>query len=229
MTIPVALIPGAGGAAWYWHLVEPELHARGYDAFAVEFPAADESKHLTDYADAVVAAVGERGTVALVAQSMGGFTAPLVWQRIPVAAVVLVNAMIPNPGETPGAWWGNVGSVEARTAAAHASGYSPDFDLDTYFLHDIPSELAAVMRATDKPQADAPFGDVCEFDAWPDVPIHVITGRDDRFFPLELQQRVARARLGVDPEVVAGGHLAALSRPAELAAAIARCLTRSAV
>ena len=227
MTIPIALIPGAGGAAWYWHLVEAELRARGYDAFAVDLPAADETKHLTDYADAVVAAIGKRTGLALVAQSMGAFTAPLVWQRAPTAAVVLVNAMIPDPGETPGAWWGIVGSAEARTAAAGTGGYAPDFDLDTYFLHDVPAELAAVMQETEKPQADAPFGDVCTFDAWPDIPIHVIAGRDDRFFPLEFQQRIARARLGVEPEIVPGGHLAALSHPSELAAAIAHCLAQS--
>jgi hypothetical protein len=39
-----------------------------------------------------------------------------------------------------------------------------------------------------------------------------------------LQQRVARERLGVEPDLVPGGHLAALSRPAELAAALARHL-----
>jgi pimeloyl-ACP methyl ester carboxylesterase len=54
--------------------------------------------------------------------------------------------------------------------------------------------------------------------------VHVVAGRDDRFFPLELQQRVARERLGVEPVVVPGGHLAALSHPDELAAVIARCL-----
>jgi hypothetical protein len=48
-----------------------------------------------------------------------------------------------------------------------------------------------------------------------------VAGRDDRFFPLEFQRRVARDRLGVAPVVVPGGHLDALSRPDELAAVIA--------
>jgi pimeloyl-ACP methyl ester carboxylesterase len=52
-------------------------------------------------------------------------------------------------------------------------------------------------------------------------PIHVVAGRDDRFFPLELQQRIARERLGVDPVIVPGGHLAALSHPDDLAGVIA--------
>jgi pimeloyl-ACP methyl ester carboxylesterase len=103
-------------------------------------------------------------------------------------------------------------------------GYSPDFDLDTYFLHDIPADLRQQMLGHDVAQSPGPFGDKCLFDEWPGIPLHVIAGRDDRFFPVELQQRVARERLGVEPDVVPGGHLAALSRPAELAAALARYL-----
>jgi pimeloyl-ACP methyl ester carboxylesterase len=132
--------------------------------------------------------------------------------------------MIPRPGETPGAWWDNVGWERARTTAARRNGYSPDFDLDTYFLHDIPADLRQQMLGHDVAQSPGPFGDKCLFDEWPGVPLHVIAGRDDRFFPVELQQRVARERLGVEPDVVPGGHLAALSRPAELAAALARYL-----
>jgi pimeloyl-ACP methyl ester carboxylesterase len=117
-----------------------------------------------------------------------------------------------------------VGWEQARTTAARRNGYSPDFDLDTYFLHDIPADLRQQMLGHDVAQSPGPFGDKCLFDGWPDLPLHVIAGREDRFFPVELQQRVARERLGVEPDVVPGGHLAALSRPTELAAALARYL-----
>jgi len=226
------LIPGAGGRAWVWHLVETDLRQRGYDAFAVDLPAADQSNGLPAYADAVAGAIGDRAIgwaigdapVTIAAYSLGAFTAPLVWQRVPTRQVIFVNAMIPRPGETPGAWWDNVGWEQARTAAARRNGYSPDFDLDTYFLHDIPADLRQQMAGHDAPQSPGPFGDVCEFDGWPDVPVHAIAGRDDRFFPVELQRQVARERLGAEPDIVPGGHLAALSRPAELAAALARHL-----
>jgi len=224
MSVPVVLIPGAGGQAWVWHLVEADLRRRGYDAFAVDLPAADESKGLAAYADAVVNAIGDRPLPAIAAYSLGAFTAPLVWQRVPARQVTFVNAMIPRPGETPGAWWDDVGWEQARTAAARRNGYSPDFDLDTYFLHDIPADLRQQMLGQEVPQSEGPFGDICTFDGWPDIPVHVIAGRDDRFFPVELQQRVARERLGVEPDLVPGGHLAALSRPAELSAALARYL-----
>ena len=71
------LIPGAGGSAWYWHLVRPELKARGHDVVAVDLPAADDRAGISDYADTVVEAVGDRRDLIVVAQSMGGFTAPL--------------------------------------------------------------------------------------------------------------------------------------------------------
>jgi pimeloyl-ACP methyl ester carboxylesterase len=48
----------------------------------------------------------------------------------------------------------------------------------------------------------------------------VIAGSDDRLFPLEFQRRVVRSRLGLDLEVMPGGHLIALSQPEELASRI---------
>jgi len=57
----------------------------------------------------------------------------------------------------------------------------------------------------------------CRFEHWPSIPIRVIASADDRFFPLEFQQRVARDRLNMDPEVLPGGHLVALSNPEGLA------------
>ena len=35
----VALISRAGGLGWHWHLVQHDLNARGYDAFAVDLAA----------------------------------------------------------------------------------------------------------------------------------------------------------------------------------------------
>ncbi len=216
----VVLIPGAGGLGWYWHLAERDLQARGYDALAVDL-AAGGRNGLPTYVDAVVDAIGERTDVALIAQSLGGFTAALVCQRVPTRTLVFVNAMIPRPGETPGEWWDNVESEPARTAAATRGGYSAELDLSTYFMHDVPDDLTAEMHRRAASQLDERFDDVCAFDAWPQIPIHVVAGRDDRFFPLEFQRRVARDRLGIEPVVVPGGHLAALSHPGPLADAIA--------
>jgi pimeloyl-ACP methyl ester carboxylesterase len=60
------------------------------------------------------------------------------------------------------------------------------------------------------------FTEPCRFEAWPDIPIHVIAGRDDRFFPIDFQRRVARERLQATVDELPGGHLIALSNPGGL-------------
>jgi hypothetical protein len=159
-----------------------------------------------------VQAIGNRTDVVLVASSLGAFTAPLVAQRAPVRGIVLVNAMIPLPGETAGAWWDNTGAQQARVAAADDGGYSPDFDEPLYFLHDVPPEVLVGGEEHRRPEADAVFGSVCAFDSWPDKPIRVAVGVDDRFFPAKFQRQAARERLGLEADMLPGGHLIALAR-----------------
>jgi pimeloyl-ACP methyl ester carboxylesterase len=211
------LIPGAGGAAWYWSRVVPLLERAGHEAIAVDLPGDDNTAGLPEYVRVVVTAIGDRTDVVLVAQSLGGFTAPMVCDAMAVKSLTLVNAMVPVPGETPGAWWGNTGAVEARTAAATAGGYGVDFDVFTYFLHDVPPEVAAEGEAHQREEADAVFATPCDFTSWPPVPIRVLAGADDRFFPVAFQQRVARERLGIEANVLPGGHLIALAHPESVA------------
>lgn len=207
------LIPGAGGSAWYWSRVVALLRRTGHEAIAVDLPGDDESAGLVEYARIVVDAAGDREDIALVAQSLGGFTAAQVLGHLPARSLTFVNAMIPVPGERPGAWWANTGALDARMAAARAGGYG-DFDLATYFLHDVAPEVAAEGEAHQRLEADEVFASVCDFDAWPSITIRVLAGEHDRFFPVEFQRLVAHERLGVHADVLPGGHLMALSQPA---------------
>jgi pimeloyl-ACP methyl ester carboxylesterase len=215
------LIPGAGGAAsWYWQLVGARLRAAGHDAVPVDLPAADPDAGLPEYAELVVAAASGRDDAMLVAQSLGAFTALPACERMPVAHLVLLNGMIPAPGETAGDWWQNTGSEAARLAVARAHGYAEALDLATYFLHDVPPDVAAAGAEHEQPEADIAFEQPCQFARWPDVPTTVLAGRDDRLFPAGFQQRLARERLGLEAVVLPGGHLNALSEPDAVAAAL---------
>jgi hypothetical protein len=135
------LVPGAGGTAWYWHRVVPLIRRSGHEAIAVDLPGDDRHAGLAAYADIIIRAIAKRSDAFLVAQSLAGFTAPLVCSRAPVRMPVFVNAMIPNPGETAGAWWSATGAVEAREQAAAQRGYATEFDVGTYFLHDVPQKV----------------------------------------------------------------------------------------
>jgi pimeloyl-ACP methyl ester carboxylesterase len=207
------LIPGAGGMAWYWHRVVALLEQAQRKAIAIDLPADDESAGLDDYAEIVVREIGQRTNIALVAQSLGAFTAAVVCERVSVARLIFVNAMIPVPGETAGDWWENTGATRARIAAAESTGYRPEFDLQTYFLHDLPEEVLRTGPPHQRDETEIVFRQRCNFRRWPPIPIRVIASAGDRFFPLEFQKRVARARLKADAHIISGGHLVALSNP----------------
>jgi pimeloyl-ACP methyl ester carboxylesterase len=213
------LIPGAGGVAWYWHRVESELRGRGHDVVAVDLPGDDPDAGLSDYVDIVVEAAGGRTDLVVVGQSLGGFSAVLACERLPVSLLVLVNAMIPDPAETAGDWWGNTRQAEAKAELDAREGRPVDAEFDemTYFLHDVAPEVLADAEHHVREQAGKPFETPASFGRWPDLPTRVVVARDDRFFPAEFQRRVARERLGIDVDEVPGGHLVALSHPVELA------------
>jgi alpha-beta hydrolase superfamily lysophospholipase len=101
------LIHGAGDSAWYWHLLEPEFRERGHEVVTMDLPCDDDSAGLTEYADTVIDAIGDRRDLVPVAQSFGGFTAPLVCERVSVDLMVLLAAMIPARGEAPDDYWAN--------------------------------------------------------------------------------------------------------------------------
>ncbi len=220
------LVPGAGGDAWYWHRVTPLLERAGHVAVAVTLPAGDETAGLTEYADAIVAAVDALGDdalrddIVLVAQSFAGFSAPLAVTRLGARAIVLLNAMTPSPGERPGDWWEATGQSEAAAVYAVAEGRDPAFSVEEYFLHDLPADVIEGLMRTVPQQADRPFADPWPLPAWPDVPTRFVAARHDRLFPLDFQRRVVAERLGIDVEEVDGGHLVALSRPDELVAVL---------
>ncbi|MFL6097382.1 MAG: alpha/beta fold hydrolase [Blastococcus sp.] len=212
------LVPGAGGQAWYWHRLVPELERRGHGAVAVDLPADDETAGLAAYADTVVAAAGRGSPLVVVAQSLGGLTAPLVCARLPVDLLVLVNAMVPLPGETGGDWWTVTGQRAARVAYWDREGIDgdPEDDAVMYF-HDVPADVTAAAMQQPFAQSGRPLADPWPLSAWPDVPTKVVVGRDDRVFPAEFQRRIAAVRLGLTVDEVPGGHLMALARPVELA------------
>lgn len=199
------LIHGAGSDAWYWHLVTPRLRQRGHNVVAVDLPCDDDDAGLAEYAEVVVDAIGDRPEVILVAQSLGGFTAPLVCDRLPVELVVLVAAMAPRPGESPGEWWANTGHE-----------FPDPFDPAIVFAHDLSPELAEESLRHVRQQSFTPFGEPWPLDAWPDVPTRFLLCRDDRFFGADFQRRVVRERLGIVPDEMTSGHLPALAHPLEL-------------
>lgn len=213
------LIHGAGDVGWHWHLVAAELHRRGHDVIAPDLPADDESATLTDYADAVVEAVGSGTNLVVAGHSYGAFTAPLVADRLAADALVLVAGMIPAPGESPDDWWSNTGYRRAaETQAMQDGGLTGNPDPYVSFYHDVPRELAEEAMSKERAHpSQASMVAPWPLDAWPDVPTRFVLCSEDRFFPPDFMRRLVTERLGVVPDEIAGSHCVALSRPDELA------------
>jgi pimeloyl-ACP methyl ester carboxylesterase len=185
-------------ATLYWRLVSTQLEAAGHRALPVDLPGGAPDAGLPEYAAMIIDAIEGCAEPVVVAQSMGGFSAVMACDRFPVRGLILVNAMVPAPGETPGEWWTAAGAIDARIAAAEAGGYDSEFDIETYFLHDLGAEDAAAVLANPGDEADIAFGQSCDVVAWPDVPTAAVIGRDDRLFPLEFQRQLVHERVGVD-------------------------------
>lgn len=212
------LIHGAGDVGWYWHLVEAQLRKHGHDVVAPDLPCDDDSAGLEEYANTVVDAIGHRKNLIVVGQSFGGFTAPLIADRLPVEALVLVAAMIPRPGETADEYWKNTGYREAlQEQAARDGGLTGHEDPHVLFYHDVPRKLAEEALRHERAQSSTPGAAPWPLKAWPNVRTHFVLCTEDRIFPSDWLRRVVRERLNITPDEIAAGHCVALSRPEELA------------
>jgi len=218
------LIPGAGSTAALWDGVAAELRQRGHVPVPVELPCDDPAAALPEYVDAAVDALGPReevrGDLVVVAQSLGAFTGAALCERVPVDLLVFLAAMIPVPGETADAWGADTRHAEAipDVLARHGEpGTWGEDALHDVFLHDLtPGQLEQSLLAV-KSQTGAIFSSPLPSEVWPTVPTRALLCRDDRMFPAAFERRLARERLGVVADEMGGGHLAMLSRPAELA------------
>jgi pimeloyl-ACP methyl ester carboxylesterase len=208
-----AFIHGAGDVGWYWHLVEAELRPLGHDTVAPDLPIDDDKAGLTEYAMAVVDAIQARRDVVVVAQSFGGYVAPIVADRSDARLIVLVAAMIPSPGESADEMFANTRWEPEQVA---------DSSEQSVFYHDVPRELAEEALSRGGRQSETPGREPWPLGAWPDIETRFVLCRNDRFFPARWLRPLVRDRLGIEPAEIESGHCPALSRPRELAGLLDR-------
>ena len=170
----MGLATGVGTGTWS----RPSCARAGTMWSRPTFRRTTSRSELDDYADAVVAAVGDRRELIVVAQSFGGFTAPLVAVRLPVDALVFVTAMVPSPGEAPDDWWQNTGYRKAVAEQAARDGGATGNE-DPYVCL-LSRRAARAGRAGAEQGAGAPVGGVRRFA----VAARGSAGRADAFRPL---------------------------------------------
>ncbi|MGH8973442.1 MAG: alpha/beta hydrolase [Acidimicrobiia bacterium] len=219
------LVHGAWHGAWCWELLVAELERRGHGAVAVDLPCEDWDAGLEDNAGVVAAALDGAGPeVVLVGHSLGGITIPVVAARTPVARLVFLCALVPEPGrsldDTVRTYhsavteeWVNMPRI------AHADGsasWEPEVAVAAMY-HDCPPDVARWAASRLRRQVWTTSREPCPLERWPDVPSSYILCTEDKAFVPDWSRRVARERLGVEAIELPGGHSPMLSRPAQLA------------
>lgn len=177
----------------------------GHRGIPVQLPCSDDAAGLAVYAQCIVdAAQTSTADPVIVAHSFGGFSAALAASRLPTRLLVYASAMIPVPGERGADWFEHTGWQAASE------------DFGELFYSDIPSR--ASMSVFERRQSDSPGSEPWPLHEPPAAPTRAVIFADDRFFPPTFMRRVIADRLGTEPDIVPGGHMAMISHPEELAA-----------
>jgi pimeloyl-ACP methyl ester carboxylesterase len=215
------LVHGAQHGAWCWEQLVPELEARGHDVVAAELPCDDPDATIGTYADCVVDALVGHEDVVLVGHSLGSLTIPVVARRRPVLRLVFLCSVPTGPGPaidedlaamvTPG-----FAAANRTIDAAGRESLAGD-DAIAVWYDDCRPEDAQRAVARLRPQSRRPLTEPTPLDRWPDVPVSVVLGRDDRCVNMEWAVAAATARTGEPPILLPGGHSPFLSRPGALA------------
>jgi pimeloyl-ACP methyl ester carboxylesterase len=218
------LVHGAWHGAWCWDLLAPELEKLGHRAVAVDLPCEDWNAGLDHNAEVVAAALADaEGDVVLVGHSLGGITIPVVAARRPVARLVFLCALVPEPGrsldETMVADRPSSGRGWTGPPVVHPDG-SASWEQEAAvaaLYHDCPDDVARWAASRLRRQVWTTTREPCPLERWPDVPSSYILCTDDKPFEAEWARRMARERLDVQAIELPGDHSPMLSRPRQLA------------
>jgi pimeloyl-ACP methyl ester carboxylesterase len=218
-TKTVVLVHGAWADASSWNKVIPLLEARGLRVVAVQNP-------LSSLAEDVAATTRvinmQTGPVILVGHSWAGVVITQAGSNDKVAALVYVAAFAPDSGQS-------INDLIAgfpqppyiATLRKDGGGYlylAPEA-LAQYFAPDLPAATQKLLMATQGPWFYGCLADKVTKAAWHDKPTWWVLPEEDQIIDPRLQQGMAAAAKATVTKVQ-GGHLAMLSRPTEVAAAI---------
>ncbi|MGH9038533.1 MAG: alpha/beta fold hydrolase [Acidimicrobiia bacterium] len=227
--VTFALVHGAWHGAWCWDLLVPELERLGHRSVAVDLPCEDWDAGLDDNAALVMDALGDTGgDVVMVGHSLGGITIPLVAARRPVARLVFLCALVPEPGRrldetirderpSPGRGWTDPPVVHEDGSAS----WEPEAAVAAFY-HDCPDDVARWAASQLRRQVWTTSRQPCPLERWPDVASSYILCTEDKPIAPDWSRRVARERLGVQAVELPGSHSPMLSRPAQLAEVLDR-------
>jgi pimeloyl-ACP methyl ester carboxylesterase len=221
----IVLVHGDFADGSSWSSVIKRLQRKGFTVVAppnlLRGPATD-APYLASYLQSI------SGPIVLVAHSYGGFVTTNAATGNPnVKALVYIDALIPDEGETAGDLAARGGSCVDNNGLIPVP-YDGGVDLylrweakDTYpgflecFANGVARKEAAVLHAVQRPAGAAQFVEPSGPPAWKTIPSWSLIGTMDNVIPPALQEMMS-SRAAADITRVEAGHLTPITRPAEV-------------
>ena len=227
----IILVHGAFGDASSWRGVFDLLDGGQYTLLAAALPLRGVASDVA-YLEAVMGQLD--GPVVLVGHSYSGCVITVAGVSDKVAALVYVNAFMPDVGESiadlqtrfPSLVMGNF--LQPRTLPDGSVELSVDPDLfQNIFCADVSDDVAAFMAHAQRPLVATAFEEPAAAAAWRTKPCWGVFGTGDRPIAPELH-RFSTARAGsAVTEIEGASHFAQVSNPEVVAGVIRDAVTSS--
>ncbi len=215
-TKTVVLVHGSWADGSSWDKVIPLLQAKGLHVVSVQNPLSS----LADDVAATTRAINmQTGPVILVGHSWAGVVITQAGNNDKVAALVYVAAFAPDAGQSINDLIkGFPEPPYLATLSKDERGFlylSPE-SVAKYFAPDLPPATQKIIAATQGPWFYGCLADKVTKAAWHDKPSWWVLSEKDQIIDPRLQQGMAEGAQSTVRKV-ASGHLAMLSKPAEVA------------
>jgi pimeloyl-ACP methyl ester carboxylesterase len=228
----ILLVHGAFGDASSWRGVFDLLNGGDYTLLAAALPLRGVASDAA-YLEAVIDQLD--GPVVLVGHSYAGCVITVAGVSDKVAALVYVDAFMPDAGESitdlqtrfPSLVMGNF--LQPRTLPGGSVELSVDPDrFQDVFCADVPDDVARFMAHAQRPLAVTVFDEPAAASAWRTKPTWSVWGTGDHPIATELH-RFSNARAGSTvTEIEGASHFAQVSKPEIVAGVIRDAVTSSA-
>jgi pimeloyl-ACP methyl ester carboxylesterase len=228
----IILVHGAFGDASSWRAVFDLLDGGEYTLLAAALPLRGVARDV-DYLEALIGQLD--GPVVLVGHSYSGCVITVAGVSDKVAALVYVDAFMPDVGESiadlqarfPSLAMGNF--LQPRPLPDGSVELSVDPDLfQNIFCADVPDDVAAFMAHAQRPLVATAFEEPAAAAAWRTKLSWGVFGTGDRPIAPELH-RFSHGRAGSTvTEVEGASHFAMVSKPEVVAGVIRDAVTSSA-
>ncbi|MFD3947297.1 alpha/beta fold hydrolase [Streptomyces sp. NPDC058579] len=210
------LVHGSWHGAWCWEKVTPVLEADGWPTRAIDLPSAGSRADMQDDARAILRELENiDGPVVVVAHSYGGIpVSQAVAEARNVSHIVFLAAFQLDVDESL------LGFLAEPVPPSQDGLDAVPENPVALFYGDVPAADAEAAVERLVPQSAKANSDALTAAGWHTVPSTYILCEDDQALPAPTQQALA-ARSGAVHRI-ASGHSPFLSKPAELAALLAR-------